>query len=679
MLQTPVGGSYLDINGIVTLVVSSGSSKVETPINGVATVPHVQWATQEDAIAKLLEAGLGSPNVVEEHNDDVTIGSVVSQSVAAGTEVDEGTVITIVVSLGAAPFDMPNVVGMSENEAEQTLQEKGLVVSIEYRKDDAVLEGNVISQSLTAESAVKRGDVVTIVVSSGKDTVVVEYVTGKTEKEATDILKGQGFKVTVLENYDSNVEKGNVISQSPLAGTSQIKGATIVIYVSKGKQPIIVNYNANGGSVDKTNATLYYEDSYGELPVPKRTGYTFIGWYSAPEGGVKVTSTTKITTPSAHTLYAQWAANSYKVTLDGNGVSNPSPITVTYDKTYAELPVLTRNGYAFKGWYTAKTGGTQISTSTTVAITENAILYAQWTANLYTLKFDANGGTVNKSSTKVEYGKGYGTLPIPTRDYYTFKGWYTAKTGGTKVTSSTVMGEGNTTIYAQWEQNALSGWVVSTAVPSGAQIVNTKWTYTKTETTESTNSSMSGWSLTGSYWNQIGTGSMNYATFPSGFDTANSIYTSFAKSAYEEYENASSKRVVNNMWMGYVYWHWAYPLGEPCDAGNRVVSGKYHTWLSNRGYTDIFNAFISSTKYTESTSNAAGDGTVYKITDTMTSYTQSGGSYWWFRFDYYKSTYIDYQKIYQYQKITKNIESSTQVTAGNGISNVQKWVQYREK
>ena len=50
-----------------------------------------------------------------------------------------------------------------------------------------------------------------------------------------------------------------------------------------------------------------------------------------------------------------------------------------------------------------------------------------------------------------------------------------------------------------------------------------------------------------------------------------------------------------------------------------------------------------------------------------------------FRFDYYKSTYIDYQKIYQYKKVTTNIESATQVTVGGEISDVQKWVQYREK
>ena len=71
---------------------------------------------------------------------------------------------------------------------------------------------------------------------------------------------------------------------------------------------------------------------------------------------------------------------------------------------------------------------------------------------------DANGGTVSDDSVTVTYSKGYGTLPEPTRDGYTFLGWFTAADGGSKVTASTtVTTNTNHTLYAQWEKNQISG------------------------------------------------------------------------------------------------------------------------------------------------------------------------------------------------------------------------------
>lgn len=70
----------------------------------------------------------------------------------------------------------------------------------------------------------------------------------------------------------------------------------------------------------------------------------------------------------------------------------------------------------------------------------------------YTVSFDAAGGSVSPSSKKVAYGEAYGDLPIPTRDHYSFLGWYTSKNGGNLVASSNeVKLNGNQTLYAQWE------------------------------------------------------------------------------------------------------------------------------------------------------------------------------------------------------------------------------------
>jgi uncharacterized repeat protein (TIGR02543 family) len=70
-----------------------------------------------------------------------------------------------------------------------------------------------------------------------------------------------------------------------------------------------------------------------------------------------------------------------------------------------------------------------------------------------TLTFDANGGSVSPRSLKVKNGSKWGTLPTPTRSGYEFVGWYTKKSGGTKITSSTKASK-NLTVYAHWKQNA---------------------------------------------------------------------------------------------------------------------------------------------------------------------------------------------------------------------------------
>ena len=239
ILQTPVGGSYMDINDTVLLMISSGKG-VESPVGGVSTVPYVIWEAKDTAISKLIQAGLAEPEIIEKNDENVAYGSVISQSIEAGTQVDEGTRITLTISIGPATFDMPNVIGQAKEKAESTLTGKGLVVIVEYQKNDSVAEGNVISQSVSAGSSVKRGDEVTITISSGRNTVDVANVVGKFQSDAVSALEKQGFKVKVLENYDSSVASGKVISQNPQAGTSQIPGTTIVIYVSKGKQQIAV-------------------------------------------------------------------------------------------------------------------------------------------------------------------------------------------------------------------------------------------------------------------------------------------------------------------------------------------------------------------------------------------------------------------------------------------------------
>lgn len=142
------------------------------------------------------------------------------------------------------------------------------------------------------------------------------------------------------------------------------------------------------------------------------------------------------------------------VTLNSNGGSEVSPIKVTSGKSYGTLPTPTRKNYTFDGWYTAKSGGTRVTSTTKV--TKNHTLYAHWKSvptskpATCTVTLNSNGGNkVSPVSIKVASGKTYGTLPTPTRSGYKFDGWYTAKSGGSKVKNTTKVTK-NHTLYAHW-------------------------------------------------------------------------------------------------------------------------------------------------------------------------------------------------------------------------------------
>ena len=217
----------------------------------------------------------------------------------------------------------------------------------------------------------------------------------------------------------------------------------------------MVYFDPNGGSTPEEYRTVINGQTYGDLPVPTRTGYTFAGWFTEADGGTQVTSDTVVEITAAQTLYAHWEANSYTVTFNANGgKTTVTSMSVSYGSAYGTLPEPTRTGYIFKGWFTATSGGTHITDDTIVTATSAQTLYAKWTARKYTVTFDAKGGSTPTASKKVSYYSTYGTLPTPTKSGNTFLGWFTELNGGTKVTSETkVRICDNQTLYAKWERN----------------------------------------------------------------------------------------------------------------------------------------------------------------------------------------------------------------------------------
>ena len=155
-------------------------------------------------------------------------------------------------------------------------------------------------------------------------------------------------------------------------------GVTVTLVANYTANNYTVTFEANGGTVSPTTKSVTYDSTYGDLPTPTRTGYSFTGWTL---NGTKITSTTTVKTASNHTLVAQWQAISYTLTFDPNGQGgtvNPTTKSVTFDTTYGTLPTPIRAGYIFIGWYTDKSVGTQVLSTTTVKTASNHSLYAHW-------------------------------------------------------------------------------------------------------------------------------------------------------------------------------------------------------------------------------------------------------------------------------------------------------------
>ena len=144
-----------------------------------------------------------------------------------------------------------------------------------------------------------------------------------------------------------------------------------------------VTFNANGGTVSSKSKTVTIGSTYGTLPTPNRTGYSFDGWYTKEIGGTKVTETTTVGTNPPATLYAHWIAKKYLVTFDANGgkLSSSTALTGTVHDEIDEskVPSASYSGKSFMGWYYTKDGSGEKWDPTTARMPYGEVtLYAFW-------------------------------------------------------------------------------------------------------------------------------------------------------------------------------------------------------------------------------------------------------------------------------------------------------------
>ena len=203
-------------------------------LGGGTSVPQLVGLSQQDAESTIAGAGLKVGQISDSPTLAVAPGIVVAQSPAASTEVAEESAVDVSVSV-VPVVQVPDVTGKTQSDASAALADQGLLVgATSYVYDTKIKAGYVKSQEPAAGSETHVGAAVALTVSKGPQTGQVPNVVGLSEKDAKSTLEGAGFKVTTTKAANADVPAGDVISQSPAAGTVVAAGSTVTIAVSTG-------------------------------------------------------------------------------------------------------------------------------------------------------------------------------------------------------------------------------------------------------------------------------------------------------------------------------------------------------------------------------------------------------------------------------------------------------------
>lgn len=264
---------------------------------------------------------------------------------------------------------------------------------------------------------------------------------------------------TTFEVKDIKAKSGYVYNGFEPALSGTITGAYTVWL--KFLSLYAVKYDANGGSGAPAEQTKTYGTALTlRTGKPTRSGYNFSHWNTKSNGsGTTYQSGGTYSANAAVTLYAIWSPWAHTVAFNANGGSGaPSSQTKKYGSTIKlSTTVPTKTGHTFLEWNTKSDGsGTGYSPGQEYGYDQDGgtvTLYAQWRADTYTVRYDANGG----SGAPAAQSKTYGIALVlsstkPTRPGYKFLYWATSKTA----TSGYAPGEkfyneGNVTLYAIWE------------------------------------------------------------------------------------------------------------------------------------------------------------------------------------------------------------------------------------
>ena len=267
-------------------------------------------------------------------------------------------------------------------------------------------------------------------------TYILRVVNGYSLPETVTIKVGG---VSIEDGYTYNKASGVItINAGKITGEVEIIAEGVI-------NTYTVTFNSNGGSTVQSQTVDYNGKATRPVNDPTKDGYEFVGWYVG-ETEFKFEET-NIT--DNITITAKWVIKTYTVSFNSNDGSTVDNITVNHGEKVTAPEAPTKYGYAFAGWYVG-----DIAYDFNTAVTADVALTAKWNAIEYTISYVLNGGTnADDAVTTFTVESGEITLLAPTREGYSFDGWYNAETGGEEVTVIEAGRVGNITLYARWTVN----------------------------------------------------------------------------------------------------------------------------------------------------------------------------------------------------------------------------------
>jgi beta-lactam-binding protein with PASTA domain len=223
--QDPSAGADIGSGATVTLTVSKGASK-ET----AKAVTAVTGSTVDDAVNRLQADGFET--VIERAPHVEPADVVYAQQPKAGALLAAGKAVTLMVSTGPARAEVPNAIGLGEQEARDRIAEQGLKVTVTQAFSSDQPEGTVIDQLPAAGEAIEKDAVVTLTVSKGAESVTVPNVVGQDVNAAQTAVTDAGLTPNVTR-VPSAEPGGTVVAQHPVGGTAE-KGSFVRLNVSTG-------------------------------------------------------------------------------------------------------------------------------------------------------------------------------------------------------------------------------------------------------------------------------------------------------------------------------------------------------------------------------------------------------------------------------------------------------------
>ena len=220
--ESPPAGTSADRGSTVTISIAAPPGRV--------VVPPLTGQRAKDAFKTLKDAGLK----VKEHrrpSNTVSKGLAIGTQPGAGTSLQRGDPITLLISTGRRSVAVPSVIGLQQDVATSQMRRAGLIPNLEARQSDAP-QGQVIAQVPAGGTTVKQHSTVTVVFSNGPGTTAVPNVVGESKQAAKGDLKAAGFSARVVKRTTSNQnEDDQVLDQSPSAGTQLGRGQAVTIFV----------------------------------------------------------------------------------------------------------------------------------------------------------------------------------------------------------------------------------------------------------------------------------------------------------------------------------------------------------------------------------------------------------------------------------------------------------------